>query len=51
MTTSDHRSDVAGWIRETYEVYGSGRDAVAMIADPENDRAWIRSDRVQPILQ
>ena len=51
MTTSDRISDAEGWIRETYEVYGDGERAVAMIADPQNGHAWIKSDLVQSVVQ
>lgn len=51
MTTSDRVSDTEGWIRETYDVYADGERAVAMIADPRNGRAWVKSDLVQSIVQ
>lgn len=31
-------------IRETYEEYDLDAATVAMIADPENEHAWIQSD-------
>jgi hypothetical protein len=49
MTTTE--SDAAGRIRETYEVYADGQRTVVRIADPQNGRAWIQSDRVQSIVQ
>lgn len=51
MTTSDRLSVTDGWIRETYEVYADGQRTIAMIADPENEHAWIKSDLVQSIVQ
>ncbi|RDI72633.1 hypothetical protein [Halopelagius longus] len=30
-------------VRETYTEYKSGSGTIAMITDPENDRAWIQS--------
>lgn len=50
MTTTDH-ADGEACIRETYEVVADGTRQIAMIADPKNGHAWIRSDRVQPVVQ
>lgn len=50
MTTKDSLVDAQGAIRETYEVYGEGPRAVAMIADPRNGDAWIQSNRVQSVV-
>jgi len=38
-------------IRETYEEYDVGDARLAMIADPENEHAWIQSDLTEPIEQ
>ncbi|WP_436925372.1 hypothetical protein [Halosimplex amylolyticum] len=38
-------------IRETYEEYDVGDTRLAMIADPENEHAWIQSDQTEPIEQ
>ncbi|MFB6141370.1 MAG: hypothetical protein ABEJ26_13165 [Halosimplex sp.] len=38
-------------IRETYEEYDVGDTRLAMIADPENEHAWIQSDLTEPIEQ
>ena len=38
-------------IRETYEEYDVGDTRLAMIADPENEHAWIQSDLTDPIEQ
>ena len=38
-------------IRETYEEYDVGDTRLAMIADPENEHAWIQSDRTLSIEQ
>lgn len=38
-------------IRETYEEYDIGETRLAMIADPENEHAWIQSDLTEPIDQ
>lgn len=51
MTERDRRAtastgDVArAVVRETYEEYDLGAVRVSMIADPENEHAWIQSDR------
>jgi len=38
-------------IRETYEEYDVGDNRLAMIADPENEHAWIQSDLTEAIEQ
>lgn len=43
--------DPEGAIRETYEEYDVGDTRLAMIADPENEHAWIQSDRTDAIEQ
>lgn len=52
MTTTTRDSDRDGGepeIRETYEQYEVGDSVVGMIADPENEYAWIQSDVTMPI--
>lgn len=44
MTADSTGREVDGRIRETYEEYDLGGTRVAMIADPENEHAWIQSD-------
>jgi hypothetical protein len=44
-------SDVADDIRETYEEYDVAESRVAVIADPENDDAWVGSDRTVAVLR
>lgn len=48
-THSTETSD--GAVRETYEEYDVGDTRLAMIADPENEHAWIQSDLTEPIEQ
>lgn len=43
--------DVEGPIRETYEEYDLGTARIAMIADPDNDEAWIQSDVTEPVVE
>jgi len=43
--------DADNEIRETYEEYDVGDARLAMIADPENEHAWIQSDRTDEIEQ
>jgi len=38
-------------IRATYEEYDVGDTRLAMIADPENEHAWIQSDVTEDIEQ
>lgn len=38
-------------IRETYEEYDVGGTRLAMIADPENEHAWVQSDETVPVEQ
>lgn len=38
-------------VRDTYEEYDVGSVRVAMIADPENEHAWIQSDVTTSIVQ
>lgn len=49
--TPHARDDVDGSIRETYEEYDLGTSRVAMIIDPQNEQAWIKSDVAEPIDQ
>lgn len=51
MTANDRISDGDAHSRDIYEVYYDGDRDVARIADPENGRAWIQSDTVQPIVR
>ena len=44
-------NDAEGAIRETYEEYDVGDTRLAMIADPENEHAWIQSDRTDAVEQ
>jgi len=37
-------------IRETYEVCDADGGSVAVIADPDNEEAWIESDIVQGVV-
>lgn len=50
MPQPTRHSEVDEQIRETYEEYRLGSTRVAMIADPENEYAWIQSDLVQAIV-
>ncbi|MDG5776852.1 hypothetical protein VB773_22140 [Haloarculaceae archaeon H-GB2-1] len=45
MNTQNHTQQV----RETYTTYDDGGVTVAVIQDPENNRAWIQSTESYPI--
>ncbi|MFC4540645.1 hypothetical protein ACFO5R_01730 [Halosolutus amylolyticus] len=55
MTDGNRRSTTVGtdsrngFVRETYEEYDVGSMRVGMIADPENEHAWIQSDVTVPV--
>lgn len=49
MSAGEPGGGVEPPIRERYEEYRVGSLHVAVIADPENDRAWIVSDATRPI--
>lgn len=49
MTASVQDGDGPESIRETYEEFDLGDATVAMISDPQAERAWIQSDTIQPI--
>lgn len=52
MAAQDGSTDRTGSpIRETYEEYEVGDTRISMIADPENQRAWIQSDTVREVCQ
>ncbi|QPV64909.1 hypothetical protein I7X12_10000 [Halosimplex litoreum] len=51
MSSTGSTEDAAGAIRETYEEYDVGDTRLAMIADPENEHAWIQSDVTEQIEQ
>ncbi|WP_164471591.1 hypothetical protein [Halosimplex salinum] len=51
MASTHSAEDADGAIRETYEEYDVGDTRLAMIADPENEHAWIQSDQTEPIEQ
>jgi len=46
-SAGDGETDTA--IRETYEEYDIGDTRLAMIADPENEHAWIQSDVTESV--
>jgi hypothetical protein len=43
--------ETAGDHREVYHEFESEHGTVAIISDPENDRAWIQSDVTRPIRE
>lgn len=36
-------------VRETYEEFDAGGRRIALVSDPENEYAWIESDRTVPV--
>lgn len=48
--TAETASAAGPVIRETYEVYDGDDGPVAVIADPNNEAAWIESDLVQGVV-
>lgn len=51
MSTQNSTTDSDEQIRETYEEYTIGETRLAMIADPENEHAWIQSDTAEEIAR
>lgn len=49
MSTQNSTTGVDEQIRETYEEYTVGQTRLSMIADPENEHAWIQSDLTKEI--
>lgn len=49
MTTRSKQPDLPE-IRATYEEFDLDGATVAMIADPENDGAWLQSNVVRDVL-
>lgn len=49
MTSRSKRPDDERPIRETYEEFDVDGTTVAMITDPENERAWLQSDVVRDV--
>lgn len=47
--SADNAQRVDDRIRATYEEYDVGDVRLSMIADPDNEHAWIQSDHTEPI--
>lgn len=44
MSAPEPAAETDEQVRETYEEYTIGETRLALIADPENEHAWIQSD-------